>query len=83
MVFVAWPKYWDESALLTFLAGLPAMVMPASRKEVLTTEFAPITILSAIWIFPNTMAPGAMNMLFPNVGQALSEPACVAKWTQL
>ena len=42
----------------TLRAGMPAIVIPGSLNEVLTTEFAPIAIPSAMVIGPYILTPG-------------------------
>ena len=44
--------------LLFIDAGTPAIVQFPSGNDLLTTEFAPILVLSPITIGPNNLAPG-------------------------
>ena len=63
-----------DPLLLTFLAGTPAIVIPSSRKERLTTELASIAALSAIVTSPMMTAPGPMKTLFPIRGALSGSP---------
>jgi hypothetical protein len=45
---------------LIFRAGAPTIMMSGSEKDFVTTEFAPIAMLSAIVIRPNMTTPGPM-----------------------
>jgi hypothetical protein len=56
----------------------------------LTTEFAPIAILSAITIFPKILAPGPIYTLFPICGaetSSLLDPifvqACILQFSPI
>jgi hypothetical protein len=49
-------------------AGLPAIVTLGSLKDLLTNEFAPIAIPSAISISPSITTPGPTKTLLPIFG---------------
>jgi hypothetical protein len=48
----------NDPLLDIFFAGNPAIVIPGSVNDLLTTELAPIAILSPISISPNILTPG-------------------------
>lgn len=56
--------YLRELLFATFRAGIPAIIILGSSNNRLTTEFAPMAILSAIFIRSNILLRGQYRHCF-------------------
>lgn len=62
---------------------MPAMAIAGSKKDLLTTAFAPMAISSAISISPKIFTPGAIQILSPSLGTRSGYPAATPMFTPI